>query len=57
MSTDKKLTPEILKTFKGLEKLTEEQAQELTDQLNALAQILIKGEPIKKKQNNETDHA
>lgn len=42
MSTKKEVTPENLKTFNGLENLTDEQANELHNQLDRYATLLAK---------------
>jgi hypothetical protein len=57
MLTDKNLTPEKLKTFKGLENLSEDAATLLTEQINSLARLLIKIKPFKKTSANETENS
>jgi hypothetical protein len=47
MSTQK-LTPQSLKTFKGLENITDEQAAYLHEQLNQYASILLHAFPFEK---------
>jgi hypothetical protein len=57
MLTNNFLTPEKLKTFKGLENLSDDCAKRLTEQINFLARLLIKIKPIQKFSANETDQS
>ncbi len=55
MSNEKKLTPEKLKTFKGLENLTDESAKYLSEQINSFARLLIKIKPLKKNESQQSN--
>ena len=46
MLPENSLTPEKLKTFKGLENLTDQQAAYYCEQINTYAAILIRSIPI-----------
>ena len=62
MSTLKQLSPENIRTYKGHENLTDEQAEQLHEQLTQLAAILIRVYPIQTvqqeiKQRDKNEHS
>jgi hypothetical protein len=48
MSNEKNLTPEKLKTYKGLENLTDKEAEYLCEQIKNYSAILLRAFPFEK---------